>query len=108
MTDWQDGMASLSSAKALTAWVNDYLASWSPYEIAGLPEECRPRRLIDADDIEHWYLLLSESFCAGAALGPNAELYLRMLAFFADATQRLSELRMARAAKLAAEGSAQA
>ena len=90
--DWHDGMVSLVDAEALTAWVNDYLASWSPYEIAGLPVECRPRRLRDVDDIEHWYQTLSESYCAGAALGPNADLYLKLLSFFSDATQRAREL----------------
>jgi hypothetical protein len=85
-------MASLVSGAALTSWVNDYLASWSPYEIAGLPQKCRPRRLIDADDIEHWYLLLSEGYCAEAALGANGELYLKMLSFFSAASQRAREL----------------
>lgn len=92
MENWHSGLASRDNEPELTSWVNDYLASWDPSEIAGLPEAFRPGRLRDAGDIEHWQRVLSDAYCAGAALDDNADRYAKMLSMFSAAVERAREL----------------
>lgn len=95
--DWKDSLARCHDGPSLLVWINDRLARWSFTEIAALPEACRPRRVREVSDIAHWHAVLTESYCGGGALGPNAEVHDRMLQLFAAAIARARELRLARA-----------
>lgn len=73
--------------------VRDHLARWSPEEIALLPEDCRPGRIRDADDVSQWAFQLASNHCAGTVHGEAERLLERMLEFVTHAARRLSELR---------------
>jgi hypothetical protein len=85
-------LAQCHTAQGITAWVNDRLAEWTFHELASIDEPCRPRRARDIDDIAHWHGVLTESYCAGGALRPNAELHQRMMDLFAAAHARAMQL----------------
>ncbi|HYC36125.1 MAG TPA: hypothetical protein VEC19_06865 [Usitatibacter sp.] len=71
--------------------LNDYLATWSPGEIALLPPSARPGRVKSPEDVRFWSERLAEAYCeAKARTSPEHE---RMLAIFMTAAQRLVALR---------------
>ena len=42
------------SVDEILAVTRDYLSGWSRDDLAGLPAHCRPGRVRDPGDIEHW------------------------------------------------------
>lgn len=82
----------LDAADTLTAviWVvKDFVASWTPIELAALPIDCRPGRMGDADDVTFLaYRLVREQL---QAQGEQRELH-AMAHFFSLASTRLTVL----------------
>jgi len=66
----------------------DFLAQFSPYEIALLPETCRPPRLKDANDVSEYAFALVLHHCDHAG-APDYAVH-RLVGFFSNATVRLS------------------
>jgi len=66
----------------------DFIASFTPHELELMPEECRPGKLVDAQDIASYSYDLTTHRCAEADSG--ADLIASFAHFFADATQRLA------------------
>ena len=85
---WQGQLDHADRPEAVLAVARDYLAQISPEEVAQLPEECRPRRLVDGDDVASYALELARH--QASADGP--EVLQKMAAFFADASLRLSQI----------------
>ena len=92
VTSWNRALERAASRSALTALVNEYLATWTPAEISHLPEPCRPGRMHGVEDILYWDGVLAEAYCAGAVHGPDNETYGRILAFIAAAAERTRAL----------------
>ena len=90
--DWRNLILSSSQEEEVIGLVRDYLARWSPEEIARLPVECRPRRLRDAEDISRWAFDLASSHCAQSGKGSDNPMLERMLEFVTQAAIRISEL----------------
>jgi hypothetical protein len=67
--------------------VKEYLARWSPEEIAALPEHCRPGRLVDGDDVADYALRLVRAQCAGASADLD-----KLAAFVTSAALRLAQI----------------
>jgi hypothetical protein len=73
--------------------VRDHMALWAPDEIARLPEDCRPGRIRDGDDISRWAFELASTHCAQAVSREDEPFLDRMLEFVTHAAIRLAELR---------------
>ena len=85
---WQGQLDHATRPEAVLAVARDYLAQVSPEEIAQLPEDCRPQRLVDADDVATYALEL-----ARRQASPDApEILNKLAAFFSDASTRLSHI----------------
>lgn len=85
---WQGQLDHATRPEAVLAVARDYLAQVSPEEIAQLPEDCRPQRLVDADDVATYALEL-----AHRQASPNTpEVLHKLAAFFSDASTRLSQI----------------
>jgi hypothetical protein len=41
--------------------VQDFLANLTPADVARLPEDCRPRSIHDASDVDYWSLRLAST-----------------------------------------------
>ena|SRR5688572_29240960 len=91
--DWRTLINSSTNEDEVVAMVRDHLARYSPQEIARLPEECRPPRIRDAEDVSQWAFELARTHCAQSGDDDNETVLERMLEFVTQAGQRLSELK---------------
>lgn len=87
---WQDRLASAFHEAQVVDVARDFLAQFSPEEIASLPEACRPGKLVDGDDVTEYALLLVQHRCQEGE-GPTYAIY-RLTNFFSNATLRLSQV----------------
>ena len=90
--DWRNLIRDSATEDELVSLVRDHLARWSPDEIARLPEDCRPGRIRDGDDISQWAYLLASNHCSRTVHPDDEPLLERMLEFVTQAAIRLSEL----------------
>ena len=93
LDDWRNLIRDSATEEEVVSLVRDHMARWSPEEIARLPDDCRPGRIRDGDDISHWAYLLASNHCAGTRPGDDETLLERMLEFVTQAAIRVSELR---------------
>jgi hypothetical protein len=91
--DWRNLIRDSLHEDEVVSLVRDHMARWSPEEIARLPEDCRPGRIRDGDDISHWAYLLASNHCAGTVPANDEPLLERMLEFVTQAAIRVSELK---------------
>jgi hypothetical protein len=87
-TSWKDLLDDASSVHDVVEVARDFLATWDRHEIAALPEQCRPGKIFDANDVNAYAFLLVRNDCDGEA-GPLVQ---KMAAFFSNASTRLSEI----------------
>lgn len=89
---WQPHLAAASTEPEVVAVVRDYLATWSPDEIARLPQECRPGRIKDGEDVARFAFELATCHCGAALPDADDELLTRMLVVVSHACTRISEI----------------
>lgn len=93
--DWRNLIRAATHEDDVVSLVRDHLARWTPGEIARLPEDCRPGRIRDFEDISQWAYALAATHC-GRNLSPEDEPALdRMLEFVTQAAIRITELKAA-------------
>ncbi len=87
---WQARLNEAPRVEDVVAIVKDYLAQWSPVDIARLPDPCRPGRVVDGDDITLYALILvREQFNRDPAKDASLA---QMAAFFCAASRRVSRI----------------
>lgn len=72
--------------------VRDYFASWTPEELAQLPENCRPPRMRDEEDVASLHSILVDEYRTSRATGNALEALQRLTSFVVRASIRLAEL----------------
>ena len=92
MIDWIQKIGLVRSQLELLELSREYLASWIHGDLALIPEECRPTRIRDTDDLHYWSERLAESFCEGAVHGEKPDRHREMLSFFMAAARRSDAL----------------
>jgi hypothetical protein len=90
--DWRNLILASTQEVEVIELVRDHMALWSPEEIVRLPEDCRPPRIRDAEDISRWAFELASTHCAQSGRLEDEALLDRMLEFVTQAAIRLSEL----------------
>ncbi|HEX5128690.1 MAG TPA: hypothetical protein VFV90_03035 [Usitatibacter sp.] len=91
--DWRNLILASSQEVDVVELVRDHLARWTPAELVGLPLECHPPRIRDAEDISGWAFELATTHCAQSGMGTDDPMLERMLEFVTQAAIRISELR---------------
>ena len=92
--DWRNLIRTSTHEDEVIELVRGHMARWSPEEIARLPEDCRPPRIRDAEDISRWAFCLASTHCSQQRMAVDDEALLdRMLEFVTHAAVRLSELK---------------
>jgi hypothetical protein len=92
LSSWHHAIAHAADRHALAALVNDYLAMWSPMEMALVPPDCRPDRIRGVEDIQFWRERLSEAYLSGGVHRDEGGALSRLIAFFSAAADRVGEL----------------
>jgi hypothetical protein len=92
LIDWIQKIGLVRSQLELLELSREYLASWFHGDLALIPEECRPTRIRDTDDLHYWSERLAEAFCEGGLHGEKPHLHRQMLSFFMAAATRSDEL----------------
>lgn len=87
---WHGRLNDARSAEEVVAIARDYLALWSPEELALVPPELRPGKLVDADDVSAYALSLVQ---AQMARGTPGEAVVHKIGnFFSSASLRVSQV----------------
>ena len=87
---WHGRLSEAGCVEDVVAIARDYLALWSPEEIAQIPDELRPGKLVDADDVSGYALALVQ---AQMGRGTPGEAVVHKIGnFFGSASLRLSQL----------------
>ena len=87
---WQDSVRAADTEGDVLDLVKDFLAQFSPVEVARLPEDCRPGKFHDAHDVTEYAFHLARHRCDDA--GDEDAVINRLSAFFTDANERLAEI----------------
>ena len=87
---WQDRLDQATGRGEIVAIARDFLARISAEEYSLLPAECRPCKLVDADDVVDYAVTLVRRSCATDSMS-DAVLQ-QMASFFTDACSRLAQL----------------
>ena len=87
--DWNLRLRGAHSNREVIALAREFIAQWTPTEIADLPESCRPGRLKSADDLAYYAFVLAREERKSATYNPRLT---TVASFFAAASLRLSEI----------------
>ena len=86
---WQQQLKRATTEREVVMVTRDFIATFSPAELAVLPQELRPRKIVDAQDITTYGFDLVRAECE--ASDAKAALH-RLGQFFSAASIRLSEI----------------
>jgi hypothetical protein len=90
MKAWHEQVQSAREPEQVVRATREFIASLTPEQWAAIPENCRPERIRDVDDILYWRERLTEEFL-GVAKDAKANDTLReILGFFTVAADRVS------------------
>jgi hypothetical protein len=92
MISWYRQLDNAKSSLEVVAVARDFMAGWSPRDIARLPDACRPGKLRDASDIEHLHALLVDEYRGTRASGEELMSLQELTSFFVRASMRIAEL----------------
>ena len=92
MVTWYRLLDNARNSLEVVAVAREYLATWTPVEIARLPIDVRPKKLRDERDIEDLHSALVEEYRDTAAQGLSLDALQRLTTFMVRAAIRISEL----------------
>ena len=95
MQSWLREIDRARTEAEVVATTRDYLALWSPTELARFPEDCRQIRVDTQADIARWRDRLQENY-ARAGDDEVSERLQDLVTLVARANERLGEIRTAR------------
>ncbi|MDQ3025479.1 MAG: hypothetical protein M3R58_03100 [Pseudomonadota bacterium] len=87
---WRSRLEAAANERDVVGVVKDYLAHLDRFEIAQLPEECRPGKFFTADDVMAYAFTLARHRCED---DPDLQDFvLNLAAFFSQASYRLTQV----------------
>jgi hypothetical protein len=92
MVTWYRLLENAKNSLEVVAVARDYLATWTPDELARLPAAVRPGKLRGERDVEELHSALVEEYRGTIATGPTLEALQRLTSFIVRATIRISEV----------------
>jgi hypothetical protein len=87
---WQGRLEAATSREGVVDVARDFLALVTPEEVARMPVDCRPVKLVDGEDVANYAVTLTRRSCDPDCF--NDHNLQRIAAFFGDALGRLSQL----------------
>lgn len=92
MLSWFQQIDASKSPSEVVAVTRDYLATWTPEELARLPAPCRPGRVKDAQDVEQLHVNLVEEYGRNRLSGDSLSALQRITGFIVRASVRIAQL----------------
>ena len=92
MLSWLQQIDSAKSTFEVVAVIRDYLASWTPDELALLPPSCRPGRVKDEQDIDALHVCLVEEYGRNRLKDEALSALQRLTSFIVRASVRIAQL----------------
>ncbi len=89
MLTWQQRLGEARATEEVLWVVKDFIASWHPEELSSLPDDCRPGRLADPDDVAFYAFTLVREQRMTERYNPSLH---RMATFFSAASHRISQI----------------
>lgn len=99
---WTERLVACRTEAEVVEACREWLAAWSPQDIASLPPACRPGKLHDADDIAA--LAFDAVRCGNATDGSPHPQVQRLASFFSHASTRVAEIMAGRRDPRARDG----
>ena len=87
---WQSRLNDAHTEAEVVDVTRDFLATVSPYDIARMPAHCRPRKIVDANDITQYAFLIVRHNCDDGE--GTARVAHKLASFFTSASIRLSQI----------------
>lgn len=103
MVTWYRLLDNAKGPLDVVAVTRDYLATWTPEEIARLPAPLRPGKMRDETDVEDLHAKLVEEYRGSKASGAALDALQRLTTFMVRAAIRIAELAEPRATAEAAD-----
>ena len=91
--DWRGVIKAAATEDELVGITRDYLACWSPEEVARLPLACRPGRVRDGEDIGQWAFELTSCHLGGGVPPEDEPMLLKIMLFASEAADRFAKLK---------------
>jgi hypothetical protein len=85
---WQSRLDNASSEREVVSIAREFMAQFTPAEVNAVPENCRPGKIVDADDIARCAVELARYECQG----DGETVISKLSTFFSSASERLSQL----------------
>ena len=85
-------LRAVASEHDVLGLVRDYLGEWMPEELAQLPSECRPGKLVDGDDLSSLAVSLARASTSFALPPETVGVVEEMDVFVGLACRRVAEL----------------
>jgi hypothetical protein len=92
MTSWYRQLDNAKSSLEVVAVARDFMARWSPHDLAQLPDACRLGKLRDETDIENLHALLVDEYRDTRASGEELSSLQELTSFFVRSSMRIAEL----------------
>jgi hypothetical protein len=93
MISWLRQLEAATTLDEVVAIARDYLATWTPEELARLPRACRPGRLRKPEDIEELHICSVDAYRVTRASGEELTALQLLTSFIVRASQRIAQLR---------------
>ena len=87
---WQGRLNNATHQGEVVGIARDFVAQFDYAQVAGLPAECRPGKLVDANDVASYAFTLVQ-YCTGGDT-EGAVLVEKLAAFFSHASLRLARI----------------
>src|SRR5688572_26885439 len=92
MSSWFQHIDAAKTPFEVVNIARDYLATWTPDELARLPVQCRPGRIRDEQDIDQLHGRLVEEYGRSRLSGEALAALQRMTSFIVRASVRIAQL----------------
>lgn len=92
MTTWHRQIDDAKSVADVVSIARDFVATWTPQELASLPAECRPGKIRDESDIADLHARLAEEYRVTRASGDELTTLQRLTSFMVRTSVRIAEL----------------
>jgi hypothetical protein len=92
MVKWFRQIDSSATVSDVLFTVREYIATWTPEDLALLPASCRPGRMRDPQDVAELHGSLVDEYRVSRATGDELKRLQEMTSFVVRASIRLAEL----------------